>query len=74
MSYNHEAQAIRLELNHIRAKLEYGCGNHGCLIREPRALGTNGSCTCSPRRLAARLLDVAADLEKLPVDKLRIDE
>lgn len=44
--------------------LEYGCGNHGCVINPPKGQGTNCSCRCEPKRLIENFLWVAEELEK----------
>ena len=28
-----------------------GCGDHSCVVRRPRGMGTNGGCRCLPREL-----------------------
>lgn len=74
MTEDLDAYNVKVELGHIVGQLSYGCGNAGCRIRRPLGMRTNGPCQCSPRRLAARLLEVAAVLEKMPVDKFRIED
>lgn len=56
---------IRDELQEILSRLEWGCGDHGCKIHKPKGMGTNGGCQCRPRYIAAKLLDIAEDIERL---------
>lgn len=50
-------------LEKLTARLRYGCGNHGCVIYNPKGMGTNMICKCYPREIAAKLLNLAAELE-----------
>lgn len=31
----------------MNERLEHGCQNHGCAIKEPEGMGTNGKCRCT---------------------------
>lgn len=47
----------------ISHRMEYGCGNHGCRIRYPDGMATNGPCHCTIPRFIDELLCVAEMLE-----------
>lgn len=47
----------------ILRRIEEGCGNHGCVIRDP-IVGTNGPCRCSPRDFVQTLRGIADWLER----------
>lgn len=46
---------LRESLTKLQMKLNHGCGNHGCCINDPKGMGTNASCTCSPEAIAKQL-------------------
>jgi len=48
-------------------QMTHGCGNHGCVLVRPTGQATNGPCRCYPRHLAARLLEIAENVERLSV-------
>lgn len=50
-------------LQGIERRLEHGCGNHGCCVKQPTGMGTNGACRCSPREVAKELRWTAEALE-----------
>lgn len=39
----------------MNGRLENGCGNHGCRIKQPGGQGTNGACRCSVRDFSKEL-------------------
>lgn len=41
----------------------HGCGNHSCVIKKPRGMGTNGPCRCRPRDFTRDLLSIAERLD-----------
>jgi hypothetical protein len=42
----------------LHNQLLNGCGNHGCVIKQPTGIGTNAICRCRPDQ-------IARDLKKL---------
>jgi len=54
-----------LELWAIQRQMIRGCGNHGCRIKKPVGMATNGPCHCTARYFARDLLDIACRIEKL---------
>lgn len=57
-----------MELEDIYKGIE-GCGDHGCLIKRPVGMGTNGGCRCHGDRnkmriILSRLLAYRAEREK----------
>jgi hypothetical protein len=58
-------ELFRDEIESLHYKSKWGCGNAGCSLVKPVGQHTNGGCTCSPRKIAKRLLDLAIELEKL---------
>lgn len=44
-------------------RLDHGCGNHGCRIKKPEGMATNGPCQCSPSKIARELRFIAESLE-----------
>jgi hypothetical protein len=53
-------------LEMLLKQMKYGCGNHGCVIRPPKGMGTNSICRCYPSY-------VSHDLRELSNLVLRID-
>jgi hypothetical protein len=51
------------ELNNFNNWVQNGCGNHGCVIKQPKGMGTNAGCQCSPHRFSEILLWLAAEIE-----------
>lgn len=49
----------------IAVRLRYGCGNHGCCIKPPDGMATNGPCRCSPQRFALELRELAVMCERV---------
>jgi hypothetical protein len=55
--------AWHIEVLHLR--MSQGCGNHGCRIKRPSGMATNGPCLCTPAGFARDLRDLAERLERL---------
>ncbi len=51
-------------LQQINRRMIEGCGNHGCIIKQPRGMATDGPCRCSSRYIARELGDLAYSLAK----------
>lgn len=43
-------------------RMKNGCRNHGCIIKAPTGMATNGACRCGARSVARELQDIAAAL------------
>ena len=52
--------AERLQV--IVNRMQNGCRNHGCVIKAPIGMATNGACRCGARSVAQELQDIAAAL------------
>jgi heme/copper-type cytochrome/quinol oxidase subunit 2 len=55
----------RERLVELLRQVDQGCGNHGCQLHPVKGQGTNGSCECSPHRIARDLRNIAEALERL---------
>ena len=60
---------IAIELRSVERQMIRGCFNHGCRIVKPTGQATNGPCQCSPRNFARALLDIAARVEQITMNK-----
>lgn len=58
-------QIFKEEIESLYERSIFGCGNSGCTILKPIGQATNSGCTCTPRRIARKLLNMAIELEKL---------
>ena len=48
----------------LARQLKNGCGNSGCVIKQPVGMHTNGPCRCRPRDIHKDLKDFQEYLEK----------
>lgn len=55
---------LRKSLDRLALKAKFGCGNHGCVVFQPKGMGTNSSCTCSPRSFARNLRQLADAIDR----------
>jgi len=51
-----------------------GCGNHGCFIKKPKGIGTNGPCHCLRLLGKKNELALKRKLSQLQFYKKRVDE
>ena len=56
---------IQDAIHNLSERIHFGCGNHGCLIKAPKGMGTNMNCKCTPREISRELLDIAISIEKM---------
>lgn len=47
------------QLRYLIDRMENGCRNHGCEIKAPVGMATNGACRCGERYVARELKDIA---------------
>lgn len=47
---------LYFELLELVGRLTNGCGNHGCVIKQPDGVGTNGPCRCTVHTMAKTLI------------------
>ena len=59
---------LRKSLDRLALKAKFGCGNHGCVILPPKGMGTNSSCTCSPRAFARSLRQLADAVDRAEIN------
>lgn len=52
-------------LRALVVQLEYGCGDHGCVIAKPKGQGTNGGCSCRPKDIRRCLLRLSESIDPL---------
>lgn len=56
---------LQESLNYLQLQLLHGCGNHGCVINQPKGLGTNSVCNCRPKVFVKTLLNLAMLTEEM---------
>ena len=59
----------RSDLHHkltaLAKQLIDGCGNHGCVIKAPTGMATNGPCNCRPRTVGRYMFHISSALQEL---------
>lgn len=58
------SQHLLQELETVCKRLQYGCGNGGCRINQPKGQHTNMICQCTPSSFSKRLLALAIEAEE----------
>lgn len=51
-------------IENLNRQVQNGCGNHGCIIKKPSGMATNGGCTCSPRQISRYLRFIADAVDR----------
>lgn len=60
-----EPPAIANQLEFLARRLRNGCGNAGCIVKEPEGMHTNGCCNCQPKHYASLLMGLAIECEQM---------
>ena len=61
---DYKLQDLQQDVEHLANRLKNGCGNHGCVIKEP-VIGTNGGCKCTPRQVMNEMLNLTCAIERM---------
>ena len=56
---------IQGAISHLNNRIHFGCGNHGCLIKAPKGMGTNMNCKCTPEKIRKDILGIALAIESM---------
>lgn len=56
---------LQEDVERLADRLKNGCRNHGCVIKSPKGVATNGGCKCTPRQVQNDLLDLAAAIVRM---------
>jgi len=56
---------LQQDVERLANRLKNGCRNHGCVIKEPTGMATNGGCKCTPRQVLNDLIDLACIIERM---------
>lgn len=57
--------AVASQLEFLANRLRHGCGNAGCVVKQPEGLHTNGCCNCQPKNYASQLMGLAIECEQM---------
>lgn len=62
---NYKLSDLQQDVEGLAFQLENGCGNRGCVIKEPIGMVTNGGCKCTPRQIKTKLMNLSAVVERM---------
>ena len=62
---NYKLSDLQQDVERLAFQLENGCGNRGCVIKEPIGMATNGGCKCTHRQIKTKLMNLSAVVERM---------
>jgi hypothetical protein len=62
---DYKLQDLQQDVERLANRLKNGCRNHGCVIKEPTGMATNGGCKCTPRQVMDEMLNLTCAIERM---------